>query len=83
MQTYYPEIVKIKDVLNQTSWSKSTLYVRISQGLFPTPIPLGARAVGYLQSEVTTIVKAMVASSSHEQIKMLVQQLTAQRREIQ
>lgn len=32
--------------------SRSTIYQLISEGLFPSPINLGARAVGWLESDI-------------------------------
>ncbi|MXX69935.1 MAG: AlpA family phage regulatory protein [Gemmatimonadales bacterium] len=37
-------------VLARTGLSRSTIYVRLDQGLFPRPVSLGARAVGWLES---------------------------------
>jgi prophage regulatory protein len=32
--------------------SRSTIYLRIAEGTFPRPVSLGARAVGWLQSDI-------------------------------
>ena len=45
-------ILKLKEVLNRTGLGKTTLYALIGNGDFPQPIPLGLRAVGWLESEV-------------------------------
>ena len=74
------KIIKLPDVLNRTAWSRSTLYLRIKQGLFPKPISLGARAVGFVDAEVQSIVSAMIASKSADEIKQLVKELVAARK---
>ena len=45
-------ILKLKEVLNRTGLGKTTMYMLISNGDFPQQIPLGLRAVGWLESEV-------------------------------
>jgi len=46
------KILRLPEVKQQTGLSRSSIYLRISQGLFPSPIPLGGRAVGWLESEI-------------------------------
>lgn len=36
----------------RTGLSRSSLYAKISRGEFPPPVSLGARAVGWLESEI-------------------------------
>ena len=40
-------------VRERTGLSRSSIYLRISEGRFPRPISLGERAVGWLESEIT------------------------------
>ena len=42
-----PQILRRKDVEATVGLSRSTIYHLISQGLFPAPIKLGKRAVGW------------------------------------
>ena len=51
-QEFIVRILKLKEVLTRTSLGKTTLYMLISNGDFPQQIPLGLRAVGWLESEV-------------------------------
>lgn len=46
------KILRLKDVTEKTGLSRSTIYYLISQKQFPSSIPLGARSVGWLESEV-------------------------------
>jgi prophage regulatory protein len=48
------KILKIAAVMEKTGIPRTTLYARISADEFPRPISLGARAVGWLESEVDT-----------------------------
>jgi prophage regulatory protein len=45
-------ILRLPKVMAVTGLSRSTIYLRISQGTFPNPVRLGARAVGWLLSEI-------------------------------
>ncbi|NPT46158.1 AlpA family phage regulatory protein [Paraburkholderia sp. 1N] len=47
-----PTIIRRKQVEALTGLSRSTIYLRISQGTFPRNISLGARAVGWVESEI-------------------------------
>ena len=44
--------LRVPEVLERTGLSRSTTYVRLEQGLFPRPMSLGTRAVGWIESEV-------------------------------
>lgn len=57
------EILRLPAVQRRTGLSRSTIYLRVSDGTFPRPISLGARAVGWLDSDVTAWVEARVAAS--------------------
>ena len=56
-------ILRRKDVQARTGLSRSTLYLRISQGTFPQSVPLGPRAVGWLESEVEAWLQGQVAQA--------------------
>lgn len=46
------KIVRLPEVKNLTGYSRSAIYLKISQGTFPAPMSLGARAIGWLESEI-------------------------------
>ena len=48
-----PAFLRRKQVESRTGLSRSTIYHYIKDGLFPTPVPLGPRAVGWLESDVS------------------------------
>lgn len=75
----FPKIIRRPDVLNNTGWSKSTLYNRLKDGLFPPAIDLGARAKGWYDLEVSKTIQAMIAGYSDQQLKDLVSDLVANR----
>lgn len=45
-------ILRLPAVKARTGLSRSTIYLRISEGAFPKPVSLGARAVGWISSEI-------------------------------
>ena len=47
-------ILRRKQVEARTGLSRSTIYANIKAGTFPAPIPLGAKAVGWLDSDVNS-----------------------------
>lgn len=72
-------ILRRKQVEAQTGYSRSTLYLRISERLWPRPVRLGPRAVGWPAHEVQALTAARVAGFSDEEIRLLVNRLHAQR----
>jgi prophage regulatory protein len=46
-------ILRRKQVQARTGLSRSTIYLYIKEGLFPKPIALGPRAVGWIESDVS------------------------------
>ena len=45
-------ILRLPAVKAHTGLSRSTIYLRVSQGSFPKPVSLGARAVGWVEAEI-------------------------------
>lgn len=59
---------------------KSTLYLRISQGLWTKPISLGVRTVGWPENEVIALNIARISGKNDDEIRELVTQLEAARK---
>ena len=70
-----------KHVQAVTGLSRSSIYLRITQGLLPTPVALGARAVGWPQAEIEAINRARIAGQDDAALRVLVLELAAQRTE--
>lgn len=45
-------ILRLPVVKARTGLSRSSIYLRVSDGTFPKPVSLGGRAVGWIESEV-------------------------------
>lgn len=46
-------ILRRPEVQTRTGLSRSTIYAMMAQNMFPHPIRLGARAVGWPESEIS------------------------------
>lgn len=76
LQTIY----RLPAVKSESGLSRSTIYLRIAQGLWTKPVSLGARAVGWPSNEVAAINAARIAGKSDEEIRALVVKLEAARK---
>jgi prophage regulatory protein len=72
-------ILRRKQVEAETGYSRSTIYLRISQGLFIRPVRLGARAVGFPAGEIAALNAARIAGNTDTDIRVLVAKLQAAR----
>jgi prophage regulatory protein len=45
-------IMRLPAVKADTGLSRSTIYLRVSEGTFPKPVSLGGRAVGWMEAEI-------------------------------
>ena len=48
----HPSLIRLSDVKHRTGLGRSTIYARIAEGTFPTQVPLGGRAVAWLDTEI-------------------------------
>lgn len=74
------KILRLPAVQSECGLSRSSVYLRIAQGLWPKPISLGGRAVGWPDSEVVAINHARIAGKSDEEIRELVIELQRNRK---
>ena len=56
-------ILRLPEVKARTGLSRSTIYLRIAEGNFPTPIPLGGRAVGWIEDEIQQWLEQQIDAS--------------------
>ena len=72
-------IFRLPAVKSQSGYSRSTIYLRISQGLWTKQVSLGPRCVGWPSSEVAALNAARIAGKSDDAIRELVAKLEAAR----
>ena len=72
-------ILRRKQVEAESGLSRSTLYLRIGEGLFTKPVSLGPRSVGWPLSEIAALNVARIQGKSESEIRELVARLHANR----
>ncbi len=55
--------LRLPDVKARTGLSRSTIYLRVSEGKFPSPVALGGRAVGWVEAELDNWIEDQIATS--------------------
>jgi len=73
-------IYRLPAVKSESGLSRSTIYLRIAQGLWTKPVSLGARAVGWPSGEVAAINAARIAGKTDEEVRALVVKLESARK---
>ncbi|MCV6588510.1 MAG: AlpA family transcriptional regulator [Marinobacterium sp.] len=56
-------ILRRKQVEELTGLSRTTIYDRMKAGKFPRSIPLGGRAVGWLEQDIQAWIQQQVAAA--------------------
>ena len=74
-------ILRIPAAKSESGLSRSTIYLRIAEGLWTKPVSLGARAVGWPSDEVAAINAARIAGKTDEEVRALVEKLEAARKD--
>ena len=72
-------LLRLPTVKSQCGLSRSTIYLRISQGLWTRPVSLGARSVAWPENEVEALNAARIAGKGEAEIRALVVRLQAAR----
>lgn len=61
-------ILRLPEVMTRTGLSRSTIYLRVSQGTFPKPVNLGGRAVGWVEAETQEWLQRQIETSRKESV---------------
>jgi len=75
-------ILRLPDVKLATGLSRSTIYLRITQGVFTSPVSLGGRAVGWPAHEVAALKAARIAGRPDVEIREMVAKLESDRKAV-
>jgi prophage regulatory protein len=75
-------ILRLPAIIASTGLSRSTIYLRVAQGVFPKQVSLGDRAVGWPASEVAALNAARIAGKSDAEVRDLVAKLEAARKAV-
>ncbi|MGB5834969.1 MAG: AlpA family phage regulatory protein [Thiohalocapsa sp.] len=71
--------LRLPIVLERTGYSRSRLYARISDGLFPRSISLGPRVAAWPEHEVDAVIAAHIRAVADDELMQLVSEIHAQR----
>jgi prophage regulatory protein len=58
-----PALIRLPAVQSRTGLSRARIYAKIASGEFPRQINLSARAVGWVEQEVTAWINERIAAS--------------------
>jgi len=56
-----PRLLRRREVLARVGLSQTSMYEQIAAGQFPAPIPIGQKAVAWLESEISEWVELRIA----------------------
>jgi len=73
-------ILRLPAVKFESGYSRSTIYLRIDQGLWTKQVSLGPRGVGWPANEIAALNAARIAGKSEDEIRALVIKLEADRK---
>jgi prophage regulatory protein len=76
------KLLKLPQVLELTTTSRTTQYALIKEGLMTTPVALGIHAVAWPENEIIKINSARVAGKSEDEIRQLVSRLMNERKSL-
>ena len=73
-------IFRLPTVKSESGYSRSTIYLRMAQGLWTKQVSLGPRCVGWPRHEVSALNAARIAGKTDDEIRALVVSLEAARK---
>jgi prophage regulatory protein len=76
------KLIRKPEVLAITCMSKSTLHLKLKDGLYAPSISIGDRAVAFIEHEVLAVITAQIQGKSKDEIRLLVKALVDQRQNI-
>ncbi len=59
------KFLRLPQVKSKTGLSRSSIYQRISEGKFPRPVGIGARAVAWVNDDVEDWMRRQIERSRH------------------
>ena len=75
-------IARLPTAQAESGYSRSTIYLRMSQGLWTKQIRLGPRCIGWPASDIAALNAARIAGKTDEEIRALVVKLEAARKSV-
>jgi prophage regulatory protein len=79
MQSTNLKVIRKPEACNLAGLSNTTLFEQTRAGIFPPPISIGARAVGFIEHEIQVVLAARSIGKSNEEIRSIVTALIENR----
>jgi prophage regulatory protein len=76
------DFLRLPKVADVMCMSRSTVYLRVKEGLMTPPVKLSTRCSVWPENEITAIKTARIAQKSEDEIRQLVILLKQQRRSL-
>ena len=67
--------LRLRDVMGRTGLKRSTVFLRVKQGLLPPSLRNGERVAVWPEAEIETINRARIAGKSDDEIRIMVASL--------
>ena len=83
MQNLQISIKRKSDVIARLGIGRSTLQNRINDGIFPPPISIGGRTVGWLEHEIDATIIAMLSDKPIMELRKDINKIISSRATIQ
>ena len=66
------KFISIDEVLEKTTFGRSSLYAKVSKGLFPKPVKVGSRKIAWPQYEIDQMMNFYLSTTNEEETKSFV-----------
>ena len=60
------KFISIDEVLEKTTFGRSSLYAKVSKGLFPKPVKVGSRKIAWPQYEIDQMMNFYISTTNEE-----------------
>ncbi len=68
VRTMSKRFIRRREVERRTAQSRSTIYEGMADGTFPKCVPIGKRAVGWVEDEIDGWIESRIAARDHHQV---------------
>ena len=76
------EMIRMAGIIKATGYPRGSIYEHIKKGTFPKPVSMGMRTAAWPRHEVEKILQARISGKNENEIRLLVDQILADRQSI-
>jgi prophage regulatory protein len=63
-------LIRLEEVKRRTGYQKTSIYNGIAGGTFPRPVPLGARAVAWVEDEIQEWIDSRISERDNRRCSL-------------